>query len=96
MLLLHFFSEGVPLNLLHWDLRKPRECPGGACWVALTQAQAVGRRMSRPADGTHSLGGNNEGESVRESAPGSSIPQRTRGPCEAPGEDPDWQGVGWH
>lgn len=37
----------------------------------------------------HISWGDNEGESVREIVPGSSIPQSMRVPCEAPGVDPD-------
>lgn len=33
--------------------------------------------------------GDNEGESVREIVPASSIPRSMRVPCEAPGGDPD-------
>lgn len=42
----------------------------------------------------HISWGDNEGESVREIVPGSSIPQSMRVPCEAPGGDTDWQVVG--
>ena len=30
------------IPLLRWDLRKPRECCGGTCWVALSQARGAG------------------------------------------------------